>query len=325
MTKTAYDETIQWLLEPDEPSIRYLALTELLDFPLDSIEAKSARMAIAKSPRVMSIFAGQEKDGGFGAHPYDKWMGAHWRLVSLVDLAIPEGDKRAIKAANQVLAWLTSPEHKKNIRLINGRIRRCASQEGNALRVCGHLGMADDPRAKYLAESLIEWQWPDGGWNCDKEEKAHHSSFHESVIPMMGLLEYHRVTGDKESLATAKRTGEFLLRHHLFRSEKTGEVINPTWLDIRYPHYWHYNILQGLRAIAMLGKLTDPRPAEALDILEKKRLPDGKWKADGYYWKPATTKGPYREPANWWRGQPNKMITFLALSILKKAGRGIFM
>jgi hypothetical protein len=321
MAKIEYDDTIRWLLEPDEPSIRYLTLTELLDFPLDSTEAKLARKAIAKSRRVMSIFAGQKPDGGFGVQSYDKWMGAHWRLVSLVDLAIPEGDKRAVKAANRVLDWLTSPEHKKYIRLIDGRIRRCGSQEGNALRVCSLLGMADDPRVKYLSKSLVKWQWPDGGWNCDKLKDAHHSSFHESVIPMMGLLEYYCATGDKGSLAAAKRTGEFLLRHHLFRSEKTGEIINPTWLDIRYPHYWHYNILQGLRAIAMLGKLKDSRACEALDILEQKRLTDGKWKADGYYWKPATTKGPYREPANWWRSKPNKMITFLAFDILKKAGR----
>ena len=320
-SKSDHDITIQWLSGPDEPSIKYLTLTELLDVPPNSADVKSAKCAIAKSPRVMSLFAGQKPDGGFGVNAYSKWMGAHWRLVSLVDLAIPEGDKRAVKAANQVLEWLTSPKHKKNIRLIDGRIRRCASQEGNALGVCSRLGMADDPRVRYLAGSLVAWQWPDGGWNCDKEMNVDHSSFHESVIPMWGLLEYHKATGDKDSIAAAKRTGEFLLCHKLFKSDKTGEIINPTWLDIRYPYYWHYNILQGLRVIAMLGKIKDPRASEALDILEQKRRPDGKWRADGYYWKAPTTKGLYGEPANWWRGEPNKMITFLALSILKKAGR----
>ena len=321
MTNSINDETVHWLLEPDEPSIRYRTLTELRNIPIDSTEVQTTRKTIAKSPRVMALLAGQIPGGGFGVHPYDKWMGAHWRLVSMVDLAIPKGDRRAINAAGHVLKWLASPEHRKNIRLINGRIRRCASQEGNALGVCCRLGMTDDPRVKKLAESLIEWQWPDGGWNCDKDTSAHHSSFHESVIPLWGLLEYHRATVDKDSLAAAKKTGEFLLRHQLFRSDATGEVINSNWLDIRYPYYWHYNILQGLRMIAMLGKIKDPRTCEALDILEQKRLPDGKWKADGYYWKPATTSGPYREPANWWRKEPNKMITFLAMKILKEAGR----
>lgn len=315
------DPTLNWLLEDENPSIKYLTLTELLDEPIDSPQVKKAKAAIAKSPMILSLLSDQESDGGFGCNVYDKWMGAHWRLRAMVDLAIPEGDKRALKSAGQVLQWLLSPEHKKNIRLINGRIRRCASQEGNALYSCCKLGIADDPRVKYLADSLVSWQWPDGGWNCDKEPDAHHSSFHESVIPMWGLLEYHHVTGDKASLVAAKRTGEFILRHHLFKSEKTGHIIHPSWLNLRYPHYWHYDILQGLSALAILGKIKDPRASEALDIVQQKRRPDGRWKADGYHWKSLMTDKRYSSPVDWWRGKPNKMLTLKALIVLKKAGR----
>jgi hypothetical protein len=314
-------QVLSWLLEDENPSIRYLTLTELLDEPPDSAKAKKAGGAIANSPMILVLFKGQRSDGSFGCHVYDKWMGAFWRLSGMIDLAIPEGDKRAIKAANTVLEWLTSDKHKKHIRLMNGLTRRCACQEGTALGACCRLGMADNPRVKYLAESLISWQWPDGGWNCDKRPEAHHSSFHESVIPMWGLLEYHRVTGDLKALAAAKRTGEFMLRHRLFRSERTGEIINPSWLNLRYPHYWHYDILQGLRFLSILDKLKDPRACEALDILEEKRLPDGRWKADGYHWKNSHSTGRYRSPVDWWRRQPNKMITLEALRVLKVAGR----
>jgi hypothetical protein len=47
--------------------------------------------------------------------------------------------------------------------------------------VCSRLGLVDDSRVQYLAESLIDWQWPDGGWNCDKRPSANHSSFYESL------------------------------------------------------------------------------------------------------------------------------------------------
>jgi hypothetical protein len=316
------DSVINWLLEDNEPSIEFLTLTRLLDEPENSAQARKAKAKIAKSNRVMTLFSGQQSDGGFGYHPYTKWLGAHWRLVSLVELALPDGDKRALRAANTVLDWLHGPAHKKSIRLINDLTRRCASQEGNALAVCCRLGIAHDPRVRYLAESLISWQWPDGGWNCDKDKSANHSSFHESVIPMWGLTEYHRATGEMKSLKAAKRTAEFLLRHNLFKSEKTGKVVNPKWLKIHWPHYWHYDILQGLHVLSILPKaLSDSRAREALDFIEQKQMPDGRWKADGYYWKPSNTKGLYMDPADWWRGKPNKMLTLNALRVLKAAGR----
>jgi hypothetical protein len=39
---------------------------------------------------------------------------------------------------------------------------------------------------------------------------------------------------------------EFLLQHHLFRSDRTGEIINPDMLHIAYPKRWKYDILRAL-------------------------------------------------------------------------------
>jgi hypothetical protein len=139
---------------------------------------------------------GQDRDGGFVVHPYQKWGGAHWRLVSLVELGVPGGDRRARDAAGTVLDWLTGAGHRRGIRVIDGLVRRCASQEGNALAVCSRLGMTADPRVGLLARSLAEWQWPDGGWNCDRRATGRRSSFHESLAPMWGLHEYWLATGE---------------------------------------------------------------------------------------------------------------------------------
>ena len=54
--------------------------------------------------------------------------------------------------------------------------------------------MAGDPRVQLLARSLVEWQWPDGGWNCDKKATGRRSSFNESLPPMWGLHEYWLAT-----------------------------------------------------------------------------------------------------------------------------------
>ena len=66
---------------------------------------------------------------------------------------------------------------------------------------------------------------------------------------------------------------EFFLRQRLFRSERTGAVIEPALLQLHYPVYWHYDTLQALTVLARLGPLTDARLQEPLDMLKAKRLP----------------------------------------------------
>ncbi len=327
------DPAIRWLLKSDDPSVRYLTLTELLDASPRSRPAQAAKDEILNGPRVQVLLAGQGKgqrrskdslarhEGGFGVHPYKKWDGAHWRLVSLVELAIPPGEPRACAAVNQVLAWLTGDTHRSRIKMIEGRTRRCASQEGNALAVCCRLGLVSDPRVQYLARSLVTWQWHDGGWNCDKRPQANHSSFYESLAPLWGLVEYLRVTQDAEAQAAVDRGAELFLKHRLFRSEATGRVIDPGWLRLHYPLYWHYDFLQGLLILARAGKVNDPRVQEALDLIESKRRLDGTWHAEGYYWKPAGKARSNVEVVDWGRSGPNEMITLNALRVLRAAGR----
>ena len=67
-----------------------------------------------------------------------------------------------------------------------GRYRAHGSQHGNALLAVIRLGLVDD-RAPRLVERLLHWQWPDGGWNCDRDPAADTSSFMETLPPMRAL------------------------------------------------------------------------------------------------------------------------------------------
>ncbi len=123
-----------------------------------------------------------------------------------------------------MLEWPVGEGPIGGIKKINGLTRRCASEEGNALAVCSKLGLQKDPRVIQLAESLLEWQWPDGGWNCDRRIAAAHSSFNESLSTLWGLVEYQRASGDKAFLKPIKKASELFLQHRLSRSDKTGEI-----------------------------------------------------------------------------------------------------
>ena len=227
---------VTWLLNCGEPAIRLMTRRDVLGEQAD----EDAGQVLAGA-KVTALLSGQRGDGGFGVHPYRKWTGAHWRLVSLVELAIPPREPRAVAAAGHVLAWLARPGRR--VRVIGGLARAHASIEGNALAACCRLGLAADPRVSSLAGSLIAWQWPDGGWNCDPAATGRRSSFHESLAPAWGLHEYWQATGDPAARDAASRAAGLFLDHRLFRSlghrpgdpPRLARPALPALLALRHP------------------------------------------------------------------------------------------
>ena len=73
--------------------------------------------------------------------------------------------------------------------------------------------------------------------------------------------------------------------------------------------------------VGLLNGLSDPRVDEALDLLERKRLPDGQWPVEGAYWKRVGGRQTYSEVVDWGRRGPNEMVTLNALRVLRWAGR----
>jgi hypothetical protein len=249
----------------------------------------------------------------YGVHPYGKWRGAFWRLISLAELDVGPTDA-AKAAADAALTWLASPTRLNRIhkRVIEGLTRRCASQDGLGIWACRRLGI-DDQRLDTLAESLVATQWPDGGWNCDVRAEASHSSFHETWGPTAGLAAY----GAHEA---ADRGADFLLRHRVVFSERTGRVANPVFLQLHFPPYWHYDTIGGLRTIREAGAIGDARAADALDVLESKRRPDGTWRCEGRWWKRPGSKGSNVEAVDWGRSA-DELLTARAHAVLDAAGR----
>jgi len=316
----ATDPGLDFLLASREPAIRHAALVELLDRPPDDPAVRESRDAILDGPLVAGLLADRVAGGGFGVHPYGKWGGAHWRLVSLMDLGVPPDTEGLVEDFDTVLAWL-GPDHVRRVKVISGLARRCGSQEGNALAVGTYLGLADDPRVRTLASSLVGWQWPDGGWNCDIRPKARHSSFNESLPPLLGLARFAQATGDQDARNAADRAADFLLRHRVIFSERTGALAHPSVAKLHYPPYWHYDVLAALRALAVSGHLSDPRTRDALDLLEARRRPDGTWQTGGRWWRKRGSGGSNVEVVDWGGRGPSEPLTLNALRVLRAAGR----
>jgi hypothetical protein len=258
-------------------------------------------------------------------------------LALLADLGYPPGDASLLPLRDQVYEQWLSPDHAREracdteaavrkarpgVPILRGRARRCASQEGNALYATLALGMADE-RADQLAANLIRWQWPDGGWNCDRKAGATHSSFHETLIPLRGLALHARITGSAASRNAAERAAEVFLKRHMGWRQRDGAVIHPEFVKLHYPPYWHYDLLVGLKVMAEAGFIGDPRCAEALDLLASKRLPDGGFPAEGKYDRVVAAPESNGSLVDWGgtsKRRMNEFVTVDALAVLRASG-----
>jgi hypothetical protein len=326
MIRTMAGGIIDALLRSEEPSIRWTVRTRVLGEPADSPANRRLRGQIRRSPRVRRLL-----DADFPRNLYAKWRGAHWVLATLADLGYPPGDEALLPLLDGVLdRWLhqhyfeefeasgrAASYRGRGVAVIAGRYRHCGSLQGNALRFAVALGLADE-RAGRLAERLRHWQWPDGGWNCDKKASGRSSSFHESLPTMWGLHEYAAATGAEWARDAAERTAEMFLEHRLFRSLRTGQVLRDQWLSPRQPPYWHYDILQGLLILSRMGRATDARAADALEVLESLRDRDGRWAARGYWWKLGDGRA-NSDVVDWGRRGPNELLTLNALRVFAAA------
>lgn len=290
-------------------------------------QLQAMQAAVQNSAEARGLLAERQADGTVPGHPYAKWAGAHWILACLADIGYPAGDRTLLPLRQQVYQWLFSPGKEKPP-CIGGRIRTCASQEGNALYYLCRLGLEDGQTAQ-LAERLIHWQWPDGGWNCDRNSQAEHASFTETLLPLRGLAAFGAKTGHTRSRQAALAAAEVFLQRRLFRSQRSGQVISEKFLQLRYPWYWHYDILFALKVIAEAELLDDERCQEALDVLEEKRFGDeteapGALAAEVKHYHRGRRDRSGFSPVDWGgsgQTKPNWFVTANALAVLLKSGR----
>lgn len=335
------ERLIDRLLGSAEPSIRWQTRVRVLGENPRSRALRALREEIRGSDRVRALLSRRHQLGreGTSRQVYYKWQGLHWVLAALADLGYPEGDASLFAIRDRVVGFWTGPRYfddfvattraaayrRRGVPIMDGRARRCASQQGNALRAIVALGIADD-RARLLADRLLHWQWPDGGWNCDRDPSADTSSFHETWLAMRGLAAYGQAHRQPGLRTAVDRAAEVFLTRRLYRRRSDGRTIAPDFVAFHYPHYWHYDVLGGLVAMAELGKIRDRRCVEALDLLESKRIEDGGWPAEKRYYAVSgrSAMRANADSVSWGgasRSRMNEWVTVEALAVLAAAGR----
>ncbi|MBA3019691.1 hypothetical protein [Propionicimonas sp.] len=328
--QAASDQLVAALAASADPVLAYRA-SLLAGLRPQSAEATAMRSQIANSPMAQALLRVFEQDAKTRHHTYRKWQGPHWTLTCLAMIDYPPADQRLRPLVRQVHDWMFSKHFLESplTAIYPGqadRVRHCASMDGNAIWYSVRLGLEED-RTRELVDRLIGWQWPDGGWNCDKRLEASHSSFQESLIPARGLWAYGTAHDYAPALEAAQRVADLVLQRRLLWHHSDGSLIVPEWSGKPGPDRIHYpiqffDVLFALQVMADLGRLDDPRCADALALLEAKRLPDGGFSLEAPTTTTAakvTSRGSYADWGPSGLRTSNPLVTLAVLDVMRHA------
>lgn len=302
-------DLIDWLLAGDV-AIQYQARRDLLDK-----ERPDLRARIAVEGWGAQLLAARRPDGHWGRGFYQpKWTSTHYTLLDLKNLGIAPDHPQIRASIDQILAQYKEADGGINPAKAIKKGEVCVS--GMVLNYAAYFGMPA-ARLASIVDFLIGAQMPDGGFNCEFNRRgAVHSSLHSTISVLEGIGEYlangytYRAA---ELEVIARQAREFLLQHRLFRSDRTGAIINPGFLLLSYPSRWYYDILRGLDYFRGVGAAYDPRMQDALDVLRQKRRKDGAWPLQANH--PGQVHFDMETP-----GQPSRWNTLRALRVLRRLG-----
>jgi hypothetical protein len=304
-----------WLLDSD-PAVRWQAMRDLLDIPMEAVAAERGR--VAKEGWGARLLALQHPDGHWGddlANP--EWI-THWALVLLREMSLDPGSDEARRAVARVRDNITW--HWWGKRFFEGEVEPCIN--GRVLAVGAYFGQDTSE----LVERLLGEQMADGGWNCEQENGSTRGSFHSTINVLEGLLEHELASGVSSDVRAARERGQdYLLERRLLRRSSTGQVIDPVFLQLGYPQGYHYDVLRGLDYLRAAGVPADERTSEAVDIVASKRGADGRWLLENRHavegdmcLSPTVTE--LLSEMDEAEGKPSRWITLRALRVLRWAG-----
>ena len=324
---------LPWLLEADNPSARYLALTGLLDRPAADPEVMAAQAAIPGWGPARAILDAQWPEGfwmrpGVGYSP--KHKATVWQVIFLAALGVPCTEAMD-RACAYVLDHSRLPDGRFSARTIkSAALRKTASGavaclNGNLLRAMFQLGYKE-PRLEESLEALAGMVARDG-FRCRFNAAGPPPARMRDGLPcawgaIKALAAFAEVPEEQHSPAVraAVEAGIALLlsgdlaagtRPLLWPNCSPGRL----WRKFGFPLGYTSDLLEALEVLpgtAPVAVGRNPRLEAAVEVVLSKRDEEGRW---------ALEYTPDNTWANFGKvGQPNKWVTLRALRALKGWG-----
>ncbi|HLP93053.1 MAG TPA: hypothetical protein VK168_03410 [Saprospiraceae bacterium] len=296
---------LPWLLEGDV-AIQYQAHRDLQGKTLHHLQQRIQAEGWGKA-----FLDQRNPNGGWGQDYYQpKWISTHYTLLDLKNLQISPGVPEVRQTIAKVLQAEKGPDG--GVLPIGSTRRSDVCVNGMFLNFACYFGAAET-ELHSIVDFLLRERVADGGFNCQSNRQGCvHSSLHSTISVLEGILEYEQngYTYRLPELQAAAATGqEFILMHRLFKSDKTGAIIDPRMTMLSWPSRWKYDILRALDYFRQVKRPYDHRMADALQLLCNKRRSDGRWPLQAKH--PGAVHFDMEKP-----GQPSRWNTLRALRVL---------
>jgi hypothetical protein len=332
----------EWLLEKNNPSVRYFALTELLDQPENDTAVKQAKeeiMRVGVVPKILNKMAEPIYWENAKKFYTDKYRGLVWQLIVLAGLGVGGGvngpeDELIRKACEFLLE--NSQDRESGGFSINASAKSGGGRHsevipcltGNLVWSLIRLGYLEDANARARIQRGVDWlatyqRFDDGngeapqGWPYDKYEICwgKHTCHMGVVKALKALAEIPAPQRSQAVQATIEKGAEYLLIHHIHKkSHDLNRVSRPGWLHFGFPLMYQTDVLEILEIMTKLG-YRDPRMEEAIAKVIAKQDLQGRWLMENTFNGRLLVNIEAKD-------QPSKWLTLKALKVLKRWNEG---
>ena len=311
---------ISWLLEENEPSIRYKTLTELLDYTSDNSEVISAKKAVTNCKNVDRIFSRRDEYGLFPHKPdyYGNWT-TFTHLTILAELGINRDDPRIWP----IVDWILTPGDDKREYFVQKEFGYAYILDEANLGSCGQvkflstlvrLGYLDDPRVNRMIDVFVDKGRFDGGYLCKWKKSRHKGQEPKSCLAAtVPALFLYSVLPDsyRSGVKYDALINYFTSRKMIYSKVEPGKIIVDTRLALFDGSLSH--LLMIAYSMCKLGFDNISQMNYVWEILKNKPQIDGRYILEATNTKKAILMDK--------TGQPNKWITFYMLLMEKERNR----
>lgn len=316
---------IKWLLEKNNPSVRYFTLTSIEKNPENDPEIIKVKEEIMNLGIVPKILSKQKKEGfweDLGNFYSTKYKGTVWQLIILAELGADGNDQRIKNACEFILNRSQDFQS-------GGFSYRSAKAGGTHSGVFPCLtanltwsfirfGYLKDPRIIKALNWITTYQRFDDGIEKEPEGWPYknykscwgkHSCHMGVVKSLKALSEIPEVQRTKEIKDTISKGSEYLLKHHIYKSSHDlNKVSKPSWIKFGFPSMWRTDVLEILGILNKLG-YKDKRMQESVDLVVSKQDEKSRWILEN------TFNGRFQVDIEN-KGKPSKWITLNAIKVL---------
>jgi hypothetical protein len=326
--------SIDWLLEPENPGVRYLALRDLLDRPAEDSELTAARIEAHKSGPIAKVLDKMQPEGYWskpGPGYTTKYRSTVWALILLAQLgADASQDERIKRGCEYLLEHSLASGGQFNVYGTPSSTIDCL--QGNLCWALLEMGY-DDTRLVQAFEWMARTVTGEGmAPRTDKDAPLRYYAYKcgplfacgpnyasscswgaaKVMLAFGNLAEARRTPLIDEAI---KQGVDFFFSIDPVTANwptRLGDKPSRNWWKFGFPVFYVTDLLQVAEGLVALGYAKDPRLASTLELIRTKQDDQGKWQLEYDY--TGKTWENFGE-----KKQPNKWVTLRAMRVLKRA------